>query len=347
MNDRQLTFSDVATVHRIKSLTRNQRKILSLVSLQLTQTDIAGKLGFSRAYINQVIKRLESIGMIKRLSTQPVRDGVRQYNLFYEVCPDVKIPDIEFTACRVHNVRKKFRIIRQSGPASIDKRTSYTKSWQMRGWQGHKYWYPGKAGMPSVTIDLNPKTMVIYVDKGQKIIARDPEQAKEIAWYAIYQAREKFIEEQERFHVEFEIERAGEDIAKIHGGFAIGQKTAEEGVSVPGWWIDESETREMGYAEAETDIPGAMSRLDRTIKLSEQIGNLEALPEAMKQINDKLNPMTSQVSQLVSQLQGGRPIESMFQNALDMMLRMMEKMDRMDDKIRQLEGKGNEPVRKI
>jgi DNA-binding CsgD family transcriptional regulator len=338
MNSQQLTFSDINTVHRIKSLTRNQRKIISLVSLQLTQADIAHKLGYSRPYINQTIKRLESLGMIKRLSTQPAREGIREYNLFYEVCPDIKIPDQEFTACRIHNIRKKFTIIRQSGPASTDERASFTRSWPMRGWQGHKFWYPGKAGLPSVTIDANPKTLVIYVDKGQNIIARDTEQAKEIAWYAIYAARDKFIEQQERFHVTFEIERVGEDIAKVHGGFAIGEKTAKQGITVPGWWIDQSDTGEMSYAEAETDIPEGMSRLDRTIKLSEKIGNLEALPEAMKEINEKLNPMNGQLAQLVSQLQGGRPIEAMFQNALDMMLRMMEKMDRMDDQIRVLKG---------
>ena len=39
---------------------------------------------------------------------------------------------------------------------------------------------------------------------------------------------------------------------------------------------------------------------------------------------------------LVAQLQGGRPIEQMFQNALDMMLRMMEKMDRMDAELKEL-----------
>jgi DNA-binding Lrp family transcriptional regulator len=338
MNSQQLTFSDIDTVHRIKSLTRNQRKIISLVNLQLTQSDIASKLGFSRSYINQTIKRLESLGLIKRLSTLSVREGVREYNLFYEVCPDVRIPDQEFTACRVHNVRKKFTIVNQSGPASTDKRASYTKSWSMRGWQGHKYWYAGKAGLPSVTVDVNPKSLIIYIDKGQRIIAKDTEQAKEIAWYAIYQARDKFIEQQSRFGVQFEIERAGEDIAKIHGGFAIGERTEKEGVHVSGWWIDKSETKEMGYAEAETDLPGAMSRLDRTIKLSEKIETLETLPGAMKEINEKLNPMNGQLSQLVSQLQGGRPIEVMFQNALDMMLRMMEKMDRMDDEIRVLKG---------
>jgi len=264
--------------------------------------------------------------MIKRLSTQPIREGVREYNLFYEVCPDVKIPDIEFTACRVHNVRKKFTIIRQSGPVSMDQRTSFTKSWQMRGWRGYKYWYPGKAGLPSVTIDVNPKTLVIYVDKGQKIIARDPEQAKEIAWYAIYAARDKFIGQQERFHVTFEIERAGEDIAKVHGGFAIGEKTAKEGVTVPGWWIDQSDTGEMSYAEAETDIPEGMSRLDRTIKLSEKIETLEALPEAMKEINEKLNPMNTNILQVQAMMQGGITISQQYEQMVNFMTKALDEM---------------------
>jgi DNA-binding transcriptional regulator GbsR (MarR family) len=326
MTERQVTFNEIGNTHSFKPLTRNQRKIITLLGLQLTQSDIARKLGFSRSYVNRIKKRLESLGLIKRLSTQSGKEGTREYNLFYEVCPDVRIPDIEFTACRVHNVRKKFTIIRQSEKVSTDSRASYTKSWQMRGWQGHKYWYAGKAGLPSVTVDVNPKSLIIYIDKGQRIIAKDTEQSKEIAWYAIYQARDKFVEQQSKFGIQFEIERAGEDIAKIHGGFAIGEKTAEEGVHTRGWWIDKSETKEMSYAEAETDIPEGMSRLDRTIKLSEKIETLEALPEAMKEINAKLNPMNTNILQVQALMQGGITISQQYEQMVNFMTKALDEM---------------------
>lgn len=339
----QVTLDTIENVQKIRGLTPNERRVVNLIGLGFFPADVARKMKVSPPYINTLLKKLLSKGLIQRTAPTPRADGRREYHHHYQISPQVKEMvkgESALTACRVHNIRKKFTIISQSGTPSVDKRASFTKSWKMRGWTGYKYWFPGKAGQPSCTIDVNPKTLVIYIDKGQEIPARSPEEAKEIAWTAIYRARDMFVGIQERFGIRFEISHAGEDIAKPHGGFAIGEKTAEEGVSTPGWWIDRSDTKEMSYAEAETDIPEGMSRLDRTIKLSEKIETLEALPEAMREINLKLDPMNDRMAQLVSQLQGGRPIEAMFQNALDMMLRMMEKMDKMDAELKALkEGK--------
>ena len=203
----------------------NQRKIISLVGLQLCQADIARKLGFSRAYVNQTVKRLETHSLIQRINTHPKKEGKRKYTLFYELSPELKarvkgerIAE-PFTSCRVHNLRLKCHIISQSAPVNTDKRTNYAKSWTMRGGPRHKFWFMGKAGMPSVTLDVHPKTIVCYVDKKQTIVARTPDEAKDIGWRAIYAALDKFIELQSRFDVQVDVEHTGTVIGKPHGGF--------------------------------------------------------------------------------------------------------------------------------
>jgi hypothetical protein len=239
----------------------------------------------------------------------------------------------------VHNLRKKISLLSQSKPLALDKRAGYQKSWEMRGGARHKFWYPGKAGQPSVTIDWHIKSLICYVDKKQTILARTPEEAMEIGWRAIYAAVDLFIEQQRKFGVQIEVPHVGETVGKPHGGFVGSDSPAmEEGVTKEHWWIDRSQEAELGpgHPELETDKPENMTRLDNLIKVSEQV-DLTHLPEMFQGMIDPLN---NKMLQLVSQLQGGRPVETMFRNALDLMMRMMEKMDKMDDELKALkEGK--------
>lgn len=340
MNDRQLTLSEVSSVRQFKGLTENQRKVVSLVGAGLCQADIARKLKFSRAYVNQVIKRLESENLIQRIDTHKGKPWTRQYTLFYTISPELQSRvngdkvALPFTSCRVHNLRVKIPWSSDK-PLSTDKRAMWTKSWEMRGPMRHKYWFIGKAGMPSVTLDVHPKTIVAYVDKKQFIVAENPEQAMEVGWRAIYQAVDLFVEKQERFGIRVETAHTGTTVGKPHGGFVgTESKVMEEGVTKSGWWIDKSVESEVGpgKVELETDIPEGMTRLDKLIKVSEEV-DIPKLPEMFKGMIDPLN---DKMVTLVAQLQGGRPIEQMFQNALDMMLRMMEKMDRMDAELKEL-----------
>jgi hypothetical protein len=193
----------------------------------------------------------------------------------------------------------------------------------------------GKAGMPSVTLDVHPKTIVCYVDKKQMIVARTPDEAKDVGWRAIYAALDKFIELQSRFGVQVDVEHTGTVIGKPHGGFVGSDSPVmEEGVRTKNWWIDRSQEAELGpgHPELETDEPGGMTRLDALIKVSEQV-DLVRLPEMFKGMVDPLN---QNVLAVMAQLQGGRPVEAMFQQAVGLLAQMMEKMNKMDDEIKEL-----------
>ena len=328
MHDRQLTLGEVSGVSKVRGLTEPQRKVVSLINCGLCQAEIARKLQVSRSYVNQVIKRLESLGLVQRIDTHKTKPGKRAYTLFYELSPELKqrikgerVAE-PFTSCRVHNQRMKIAWS-STTPVSTDKRTAYSKSWTMRGGARHKYWFVGKAGLPSVTLDVHPKTIVAYCDKKQFIVAETPAEAMDIGWRAIYQAIDKFVELQGRFGVKVEMAHTGETIGKPHGGFVGSESPVmAEGVTTPHWWIDRSQESELGpgHPELETDIPESMTRLDGLIKMS------EALPTAMKEITDKLNPMSTSLLQVMAMMQGGITISQQYEQMVNFMTKALDEM---------------------
>jgi hypothetical protein len=311
--DRQCTLGEVADTRQVPGLSENQRKIISLLNCGMCQADIARKIKVSRSYVNQQIKQLLSSHLIKRIETHPDRPGIRSYTHFYELSPELKqrikgdkIAE-PFTSCRVHNQRMKITWS-SSTPVSIDKRTSYSKSWTMRGGARHKYWFVGKAGMPSVTLDVHPKTIVAYCNKKQFIVAATPAEAMDVGWRAIYQAIDTFVELQGRFGVQIEMAHTGEQIGKPHGGFVGSESPVmAEGVTRPHWWIDRSQEAELGpgHPELETDIPEGMTRLDNLIKISENPA------EMFKSVIDPLN---TNVLQIQAMMQGSITNQQMLEN---------------------------------
>jgi predicted transcriptional regulator len=326
LTDRQCTLGELDGIRTVKGLSENQRKIISLVNCGLTQSQVADKLGFSRAYINQQIKRLISFNLIQRIETHPSVEGKRDYTHFYELSPELKgriasnKPEEVFTAMRTHNIRRKFKIISQSAPPTKDKRTSYSKSWMMRGGERHKFWFPGKAGYPSVTVDVHPKTLVFYMDRGQNIVAHTKEEARNIAWLAIYKAKDQFVLEQSKFGITFETEIGGEEISKPHVGLVFRENgPLDSETHIPGTWVDASPEKELGpgFKEFEMHIDHplatplekgvmAVARVGDTIKESIQL----AMPEAMKEFEKSFAPLTSEIHTVMAHIQSGQSVQN-------------------------------------
>ena len=340
----QCDLNQLIGIESIKGLTGNQKKIISLIGCGLCQATISEKMKVSRAYICTEIKKLESRNLIKTIDIYPKVPGKRSYSKFYELSQQAKgqiqkgVPEESFTACRVHNLRMRVSVISLSAPVSTDKRANYSKSWNMRGGARHKFWFSGKAGMPSVTLDIHPKTIVAYVDKKQTIVAKTPDEAQDIGWRSIYQALDKFIELQSRFNVIVETAHTGTVIGKPHGGFVGSDSPAmEEGVQTKNWWIDRSQEAELGpgHPELETDQPGGMTRLDNLIKVSEQV-DLVALPEMFKGMIDPLN---QNVLSVMAQLQGGITISQQYEKMLNFMTHVMNEMAEMRKENAELKAK--------
>jgi hypothetical protein len=340
----QCDLNQIIGIGNIRGLSPNQKKIISLISHGMCQATISQRMKVSRAYICTEIKKLESRDLIKAVDIYPKVPGKRSYTKFYELSQQAKgqiqkgAPEEQFTACRIHNLRMRVSVISLSAPVSTDKRANYSKSWNMRGGERHKFWFSGKAGMPSITLDIHPKTIVAYVDKKQTIVAKTPTEAEDIGWRAIYAALDKFIELQSRFNVIVETAHTGTVIGKPHGGFVGSDSPVmEEGVRTKNWWIDRSQEAELGpgHPELETDVPENMTRLDNLIKVSEQV-DLVKLPEMFQNI---VNPIAANVLQVQAMVQGGIGISQQYEQMLNFMTKVLAEMAEMRKENAELKAK--------
>jgi DNA-binding MarR family transcriptional regulator len=324
---RQLFFNENGDFQpRLKPLTKNQRSVLSLLGAGLLQAGVAQRLNVSRPYVNQIARGLESLGLVKR----------RGKTWFYDLSPEAKSllsgaqALDQFTPARLHNFKRKFRILSVNQSPSLDRRAHYTGSWKMRGPLRHKFWYSGSAGIPSVTVDYHIKTLVIYIDKGQQILARSVEEAAELGWLAVQKARDAWVRDQHAFGIDFAVEEVGTVIAKVHAGFVMMEKdpviaeVVDNGgnVGYADYWIDKSPEKELGagHCEAKTAQLENMTRLGRGIQVIETIQ-----PEAFKDL-EKIGVVSDSLLRVEAMLQGSITTAMQNDNILKYLSKLMDEM---------------------
>lgn len=295
---------------------------------------------------------------------------MRPYNNFWELAPELKaslsgeiiIPQTPF---RAHHFIRKFRIISQSGPVSKDKRTGYNSSWKPRGSERHKFWYDGKAGLPRVTIDWHPGTIVAYCDKGQDIYARSHEEARQTGWLAVYQAVEQFRKAQSAFGVDLELENAGQQIGKVHmgalcneGGVLAAMKEAQD--KIPGErvmnaknpvWIDKSTGQNTFEIEAFEDHP-LLTPVESTVQtiadfkkeLPETIRT--AMPEALRELK-KVGPLTAEVHAVLAHISSGQSVDNRLNQLIIMFGDMLKQHHQTLDEMQNIRLENAELKKKI
>lgn len=254
------------------TLSYSQKKIIKLLDLELTQSQIAKRLNLSRQYVCKFVRKLLEKGLIEQSEKTPTA-----YNCMYNLIPQLKrqieahTKEVQFSACRVHNVRLKYPVT-VSGDIALDKKkTGYLLSWEMRGGTRHKFCIEGTAGRPDITIDVHPNSLVAYPDAGQTVYAESIEASKALIISAIREAVSEFIEQQNRFGTEIEVHNpsvAGKLISKIHYGFNFRTGgIADEQTTIEGFWNDNSPTKngEKGYSEFETENKAAATALDSAV----------------------------------------------------------------------------------
>lgn len=318
---------------RFRPLSTGQRKVLALLNAGLTQTYIAQKLHLTRPRINQLVKGLESLGLINRVQNNRKCEGVRDYSYFYELTSRAKAIIAgdcqleELTPWRVHNHRMKWHVIQQTGEICKDKRTGYQKSWTLRGGERHKYWWHSNINYPSVTIDVHPKTLVVYTDKGQQINAKTKEEAAEMGWIACRKAVAWFMETQAGFDSFFTLEEVGQQIGKLHLGMAFHEDGPIDGdTTIPGTWVDRSVEKELGPGWKEFECwenHPISSPLEAGVMAAAKI------PDALKQFNDQLSPIGENVTQVMAMLQGSITQQQMLENVTKLVSSLMVEVQAM------------------
>jgi hypothetical protein len=300
-----------------------------------TQSLVARTLRISRSSVNQTVSFFEELNLVKKhINTK--------YNIIYEVSVDLqkKIGGVQeqITACRVHNCGLKFHVLSQDHPVSKDKRSGYSKSWQMRGGERNAFWFPGKAGEISCTCTVHPRTIVIRMDAKQTILAKDVPDAESRAFQHLIYIRQKFIDSQRLFGINFEIEPTGQRLGKTHGGFAgsASNPAMQEGVTVPGWWIDKSGKGELGEDKLELEAHterGGPTRLDRMIQASEQFGHLPDLIKA------SIDPLHADLNAMAAAYTAGSTSQQKINEQNQMILKLMDIVFELQKEVREMKGK--------
>lgn len=342
----QLTFEDIDRLNKPLSLTDKQWSIVNLLSCDCTGSMIADRLKCSRAYVSQTINFLSSENLIKKTLNQ-------KYNAIYELSPTLKnLINTEHkgqvTSCRVHAIGLSFRILKQSGPLSMSEKTGYEKQWPMRGGIRYAYWYPRKAGEVNITVHVHPRSLVIRMDKGQKIIAKDVEEAELRGFQFILNAKQRFVDLQRRHGVEIEAEPTGKLVGKVEYGFSVPKYLApSETTALKGWKIDKSvqELGQPGRLELETKDKSQATQLDHLILTAQQnddrINSIEAtIPDALKDINKNFNPLQKEIEAVKAILMSGRPAEAMLDQAVGLMAEMLSRINKLESKLEK-QGKGS------
>jgi hypothetical protein len=332
--EHQITFEDLTKVQISSSLTANEKRVVTLLDVQCTQGLIAERLHLSRSFVSQTVKKLESHNLIKKITPG-------KYNTLYTLSSDLKLKYNDkslkrFSHADTHYVKRKYRIVHISHPVSKDKRAGYQKSWNLSGWEEHKFWYDGKAGEPRVTIDVTPKSLIAYTDARQKILAETVEEAKDKITMSIHNAVQRFVREQSKFGVHIQIDEIGEQITPTHYAFPMSKDSpyANAGSSQPETWQDASPQKhgEPDRVEFETTDQAKATALDlaidRVLEVDEVVkdGIRLALPEAMKQFEKSVAPTLESIIRVESLLQGGITITQQYHQMVNFMTKTLEEV---------------------
>lgn len=344
----QLTFDEINKAQVVHNLTARQRTILSFIEQQVPKAIIARRLSLSEARISQIVKELESVGIIRSVETHPSKDGKRQYTHFYELAPDAKThltgeKSLPLTTFHVHHIGMKYRITRQSGSISEDQRITghKPKIWKPKPGAKNRYafFYPGKSGYPHVTIYIHIRTIVVWVDKGQIIPAASLQDAERLGDLAIQAAIDNFIDKQNQFRVHIETD-SGAIMGKRHYGGMIRedhpnmQKALAEGLNCKGWHADKSPDDKIpGMGEVETyDIERATG-LENVINMAPELVKLPDL------IRDTINPLNTEVSQVKAMIQGGITMQQQYEQMVNLLTKTLTEMSEMRKELMELRRK--------
>ena len=230
----------------------------------------------------------------------------------------------DLTPWRVHNHRMKWHIVQQTGQICTDHRAGFQKKWKMKGFYAHKFWWNNDINYPSVTIDVFPKTIVVYTDKGQRINARTEKEAEELGWIACRKAVKWFMETQPRFDSFFVLEEVGQKIGKLHLGMAFHEGGAIDGdTTIPGTWVDKSVEKELGPGWKEFECwenHPISSPLEAGVMAAAKI------PDALKQFNESLSPINANILQVQAMLHGSITTAQQNENIIKLLSSVLSEM---------------------
>ena len=292
MAERQATFDDLAAVQYVRSLNATQINIIRLLEQGDYQANIARRLKKSRSYVCQVVKKLESYGLIvaRRLTfvhkgkthTIATTDPLQGRATGYAVTPKLQNllaqnpnKDGSYTLCIPHHIKIKIPILDQNRPLvtagwrQSRARSILVRSWKPRGPERHLFHVQTVGG--TVGIEYHGKSLVAYRVERTHLMAADVEEATTLAAAQIQDGVARFVEEQGWFGVRLTL-GTPTIIDKPHFAFAskAARKVLDAGhqLTTPGVYCDDSLAHHgrPDAGEIETTDPILADQIDRGLR---------------------------------------------------------------------------------
>lgn len=310
----QLTFDEIST-----ELTEKDRRVLSFLREGNTQSQTARKSKLPKATVHKIAARLERSKLIrKKFATN--------YNIIYDVEDSVEVPAeknvVQETPVRVHNIAMKFKIVRQNDQLSFDPRTGYNKRWKMRGGIRYAYYFEGRVGDPTFTVTVHPQTLVVQMDKGQKIRAASSTEAESKGYQLAADTIKKFCAKQKEFGIIIEAASTGKIIQRAHAGLAIRDGgLLDSQTRIPGTWVDKSVTELPGYKEFEMHTDHSL------------LTPLEKGVLALAGFPDLLNPLMQSVQRVEALMQGGTTAEQQVKQLIGVIGSLLERLNKIEERM--------------
>jgi hypothetical protein len=292
VTDKQTTFEDLSAIQYVRSLNATQIDIIRFLELGDYQAHIARRLKKSRSYVCQVVRKLESYGLIiaRRLTfthkgtthTVATDDPLQGRATGYVVTPKLQAllaqnpqKDGSYTLCIPHYIKIKIPILKQNkdlvtaGWRQSRARAVLVRSWRPRGPERHLFHVETTGG--PIGVEYHGSSLVAYQVERTHLLAADVGEATVIAAAQIQDGVARFVEEQGWFGVQLSL-GTPTIISKPHFAFAskAARKVLDAGhqLTTPGVYCDDSLASHgrPDAGEIETSDPILADQIDRGLR---------------------------------------------------------------------------------
>jgi len=290
--ERQATFDDLAAVQYVRSLNATQINIIRLLEQGQYQAQVARRLNKSRSYVCQVVKKLESSGLLiaRRIAfthkgkthTVATNDPLQNRATGYIVTPRLQDllaqnpnKDGSYTLSIPHHIKIKIPILDQNQPVvtagwrQSRARSILVRSWKPRGPERHLFHVQTVGGR--IGVEYHGSSLVAYRVERTHLLAADVGEATTLAAAQIQDGVARFVEEQGWFGVRLTL-GTPTIIDKPHFAFAskAARKVLDAGhqLTTPGIYCDNSLAHHgrPDVGEIETTDPILADQIDRGLR---------------------------------------------------------------------------------
>jgi len=369
----QLTIDDLTAERYIQSLTTNQINICKFLEEGYYQAFIAKRLKISRGYVNQTVKKLESLQLIspkkftyhdtktKRTKSVAIGDPFHGRATTYVVSDKLKLliskynphKDGTYVLCSPHHKKLKYDIIDLKPDWNLNgwregrAKSIYIRSWKPRGPTRH-LWHVNTAN-GVIGIEAHPRSIVAYrVDK-KHIIATTFEESEDLLTAYIQDGVQIWLDEQQKSGV-VALLGSVRGITKPH--YAFESEIAKEVIkskgilTTEGLFVDNSpESRgDTKHSEIETTNPTVASLVDKGLRNAINIESIvekkidsainNSIPALTQTIFSKVESLHDEISIISTQLEKNNELQSQFTTLIEVLKHTIDELSHIRDSVK-------------